>query len=143
MGVEIQESDSLLSDDNAGLFSSINVTPFVDVVLVLLVIFMVTAPMIAKDIMNIHLPKSSQSDAKVVSSVALVVNKQGQYLFDGELLSDDQISEKLKQRLSKENDLQSIIAADEDCSYGRVAHLIEIVKASGVQKFAIQIEKKQ
>jgi biopolymer transport protein ExbD len=60
------------------------VTPFVDVVLVLLVIFMVTAPMLMKDVIGIHLPKSTSSDQKALQSLGVAVTKQGQILLNGE-----------------------------------------------------------
>lgn len=77
---------SVTGDDGEPM-SSINVTPFVDVVLVLLVIFMVTAPVLMKDSFGIHLPKATQSDQKISASLGVAVTKQGQILINGELAS--------------------------------------------------------
>ena len=71
------------SEDDSGPISSINVTPFVDVVLVLLVIFMVTAPLLMQDSIGIHLPKASSSDKKLTSKMGVAVTRQGQILLNG------------------------------------------------------------
>lgn len=69
-----------LSSDESDEFSTIseiNVTPFVDVVLVLLVIFMVTAPMLVKEIMEIRLPRTDTGDGQVVQTLGIAINREG------------------------------------------------------------------
>lgn len=121
--------------------NDINITPFVDVVLVLLVIFIVTAPMMMKDVIGLKLPKSSSSDNQSFSTLAIAVTKGGQILLNGELTDH----EKLKNhciKSSKENpDVQAIISADIETLHGDVVKVIDIVKSSGVSQFAIQVEK--
>ena len=73
------------SSDEMGPISAINVTPFVDVVLVLLVIFMVTAPALMKDAIGLHLPKAATADAKSINPLGIAVTKQGQILINGQL----------------------------------------------------------
>ena len=126
-------------DDN--LMSSINVTPFVDVVLVLLVIFMVTAPMLVKEILELNLPKSKVSDGKVSQTLGLAVNKQGNFLLNGKLIDEISLASEISLAVRSTPDIQGIIAADHDVIYGRVVKLIEILKSSGLNKFAVQIEK--
>ncbi len=75
------------SNDEYGTMASINVTPFVDVVLVLLVIFMVTAPMILKDALSVKLPKAASIDGKSAQSIGVVVTKEGQILLSGKLVT--------------------------------------------------------
>ncbi len=124
------------------LISGINVTPFVDVVLVLLVIFMVTAPIIAKDILNLHLPKTASVDSKSMSSIAVAVNKQGQMLLNGTLSTEENLREQVIAALKVQPDTQAIISADTGAEYGNVVRVIDIIKTAGLNKFAIQIEKK-
>lgn len=128
--------------DDAGLMASINVTPFVDVVLVLLVIFMVTAPIIAKDLMNVKLPKTESGDGKGMSSLGISVNRQGQVLLNGTPVSDDTLSVEVKKALALDKESQAIIAADIETQYGNVVHVIDIVKSAGLNRFAIQVERK-
>jgi biopolymer transport protein TolR len=129
------------SDDDL-LISQINVTPFVDVVLVLLVIFMVTAPIIAKDILNLNLPKTAAVDSKSMSNIAVAVNKQGQILLNGVLTTEDNLRQQVIVNLKSQPDIQAIISADQGTEYGNVVRVIDIIKTAGLNKFAIQVEKK-
>jgi len=136
--MQIQDSSA---DDNS-LIASINVTPFVDVVLVLLVIFMVTAPLIAKDILNIHLPKTAASDSKAMSHIGVAVNKQGQILLNGVISTEENLRAQVIENLKTQPDTQAIISADSGTEYGNVVRVIDIIKSAGLNKFAIQVEKK-
>jgi biopolymer transport protein TolR len=129
-------------DEDQGLMSAINVTPFVDVVLVLLVIFMVTAPIIAKDLLNIKLPKTQSGDGKGMSTLGLAVNRQGQVLLNGVPVAEDALRIEVKKALAFDKDTQAIIAADVETQYGNVVRIIDIVKSAGLQRFAIQVERK-
>jgi biopolymer transport protein ExbD len=135
------------SDDSSGLasgtlMSAINVTPFVDVVLVLLVIFMVTAPIIAKDMLTVHLPKTESGDGKGLSTLGVSVNIQGQILLNGTPVSEDGLRAEVQRVLKSDKDAQAIIAADIETHYGNVVRVIDIIKAAGLSRFAIQVERK-
>ncbi len=127
--------------DNELLISAINVTPFVDVVLVLLVIFMVTAPIIAKDMIQVKLPKTETSDGKGRSTLGVAINKEGQILLNGIPLSEDALTSETKKAIQADQDTQAIIAADIETPYGRVARVIDLIKSAGLEKFAIQVER--
>jgi biopolymer transport protein ExbD len=121
--------------------NDINITPFVDVVLVLLVIFMVTAPMMMKDIIGLNLPKTSASETQSLSTLAIAVTKTGQYLLNGELVTDEVLREKAESARSQNNQVQAVISADVEARHGDVVRAIDIVKTSGIENFAIQVEK--
>lgn len=128
--------------DEQPLMSAINVTPFVDVVLVLLVIFMVTAPIIAKDLLNVKLPKTESGDGKGMSTLALSINRQGQILLGGVPVSEDVLRDETRKALAKDRETQAIIAGDVETQYGNVVRVIDIIKSAGLQRFAIQVERK-
>ena len=134
--MQIQDSE------NDQLITGINITPFVDVVLVLLVIFMVTAPIIAKDILNLHLPKTATTDSKSMSNIAVAVNKQGQLLLNGMLTTEENLRAQVIETIKTRPDTQAIISADTGTEYGNVVRAIDIIKTAGLSKFAIQVEKK-
>jgi biopolymer transport protein ExbD len=126
------ESDSI---------SEINITPFVDVVLVLLVIFMVTAPMMVKETMNIKLPKGKSTERSEVKTFAVAVSKNGQVLLNGEIIDMTLLFDKAVQ-LKKENpEIQLIISADKEAMHGEVIKVLDQVKLAGITNFAFQIEK--
>lgn len=129
------------SGDDSGLMSAINVTPFVDVVLVLLVIFMVTAPIIAKDILNLKLPKTESGDGKAMSTLGVSVNRQGQILLNGIPVSEEALRSEVTKALAENKDTQAIIAGDVETSYGNIVRVIDLIKSAGLSKFAIQVER--
>jgi biopolymer transport protein ExbD len=132
-------TDPSPQEENAPL-SAINVTPFVDVVLVLLVIFMVTAPVLMKDILGIQLPKASSSDAKAIETLGIAITRQGQWLLNGKLVSAAELATEAG-RASKTNpEAQAIISADKEALHGDVVKAIDVIKTAGMNKFAIQIE---
>jgi biopolymer transport protein ExbD len=129
--------------DDGQMMSTINVTPFVDVVLVLLVIFMITAPMLVKEMMEIRLPKTASGDGSAIPTLAIAVNRSGQILLDGQIVDDLILTEAAKTALQKNVDAQAIIAADTEVAYGKVVKVIDILKSSGLSKFAVQIEREK
>lgn len=131
------------SGDESGIISSINITPFVDVVLVLLVIFMVTAPMLVKDILEIKLPKTLSGDGKMLQTLGVAVNKDGNILLNGQITDEEGLRVAAKEALSKDADSQAIISADIEAAYGKVVRVIDLLKTSGVERFAVQIEKEE
>lgn len=123
--------------------SAINVTPFVDVVLVLLVIFMITAPALMKDSLGIQLPKAVNGDSSAAQSFGLAVTRAGQLLLNGTVSTEDAIISEAKAQLAKNKDFQVIISADSESLHKDVVRAIDIVKTAGVQKFALQIQRSE
>ncbi|MBI3556676.1 MAG: biopolymer transporter ExbD [Deltaproteobacteria bacterium] len=120
--------------------SSINVTPFVDVTLVLLVIFIVTAPALMKDTLSIRLPKAASSEHKNLSSFGIAITKQGQILVDGQLSTDEALAEKARTAVAANPEVQAILSADVDARHGDVVKVIDLMKTAGLTHFAIQIQ---
>ena len=131
----------LSQGEDSGLMSSINITPFVDVVLVLLVIFMITAPMLVKDILEIKLPKTASGDGQVVQTLGVAVNKDGNILLNGDLTDDEGLKKAAQLALAKSADSQAIVSADVEVAYGKVVHVIDLLKGAGLNRFAVQIER--
>lgn len=122
------------SDDH--MMSEINVTPLVDVMLVLLVVFIVTAPLLAPQALKINLPKTqavAQSDPP--RPVRLSIDAQGGLAFEQSHLSDAGLSETLKQRAADPL-FQLQIEADTAVAYGRVAQVMAIAQQAGVSRLA-------
>ena len=141
MGTSFESDDQ---DDSIGSgFSSINVTPFVDVMLVLLVIFMITAPMLIKDIIDIKLPKTATSDGQKAELIGIAINKDGQVLLNGTLVDDENLKSQVKEMLAINPNTQGVISADVELPYGKVVRVIDQLKIAGLDKFAVQIEKEE
>ena len=130
------------SDSQDDVMSEINVVPLVDVILVVLIIFMVTAPMIMKPSININLPKAGTGDATAPSKLSIVIGKDGNTLLDGKTANDEQIRSAAVDESKRNPEIQAIISADKDVPHGRVVSVLDIIKAGGVKKFAISIDRK-
>jgi biopolymer transport protein ExbD len=123
--------------------SGINVTPLVDIMLVLLIIFLVTATYIVKEAIKIELPRAAAAGAPTPRTLALLVSKDGQVFLDGVASSDATIVRKVDEWRARKEDLQAVIAADRDARHGAVVHVLDLLKGEGVTKFAIEVQKEQ
>jgi biopolymer transport protein TolR len=119
----------------------INVTPLVDITLVLLIIFMVTANFIVKETVEVDLPKAANGGETVQGLVNVVLDKQGQLYFDGALVTEAELKQRAAEQLAKDAQTRAIISADQSLPYGQVMHLIDVVKGQGIARFALNIEK--
>ncbi len=118
----------------------INVTPMVDVVLVLLVIMMVSATYIVSQSMKVELPKTASSDESVASIAAVTVAKGGGLYFNQQPVTEKALVAKLKDAVSKNPDVSLIVSGDRNATHGDVVHVIDLAKIEGITKFAINVE---
>jgi biopolymer transport protein ExbD len=125
------------------VIAGINVTPLVDIVLVLLIIFMVTTSYIVKQQIKVDLPKAASGESEVQSTLTFKITEDGAYFLDGNEQTLETIAGVVKSRMEKEPESRAIIAADKSVEYGRVVDLIDTIKQSGLEKFALNIEKKE
>ena len=130
--------------DGGGVISDINVTPLVDVTLVLLIIMMVAAPILANSpSIKVELPKAATGDDTRKSTLALTLAGAafGYTLYvNGEKKTESELRPLLSELSRKDPELQVIIAADKRIAYGDVVHVVDLVKALGVQKFALNTD---
>ncbi len=111
--------------------SEINMTPLVDVMLVLLVIFLVTAPMLNSNI-KLNLPAESAAQISEEKTITISVSRAGEYFVDDKLVSENELTQKLS-ATAKENPKQQIhIRADVDVNYGKVSHLLAQLQRNGL-----------
>jgi biopolymer transport protein ExbD len=127
-------------DDSGRMITDINVTPLVDVILVLLIIFMVTASLIVNPSIKVDLPKAVTGNDQARTTLALTLTKDGQLYLNGERTDEAQVAKQIAAELPKNPDLQAVIAADTVVSHGSVVHIIDFVKRAGVRKFAINVD---
>lgn len=128
--------------DNNEAIADINVVPLVDIILVVLIIFMVTAPMFMKPTINVNLPKAASGDQTTPSKLNLALTADGRINLNGAFVDEAAVKQRALDEVAKNADLQAIISADKDVPHGKVVGLLDIVKAAGVKKFAISIDKK-
>ncbi|UQA58723.1 ExbD/TolR family protein [Polyangium aurulentum] len=126
-------------NDDDGMVSGINVTPLVDITLVLLIIFMVTAKIIVSQSVPLDLPKAAASqEIQLVFGVELHAN--GEMVVDGKKLpSEDALLPLAKEAQAKTADLRAVIRADQTVQHGRVIHALDLLKRAGITKIAFGV----
>jgi biopolymer transport protein ExbD len=127
------------SSDEEDVISAINVTPLVDITLVLLIIFMVTAKIIVAQ----GLPKAASGETiQTIFSVELTAD--GRTRVDSKWVSgDDAVGGLAKRARQKNRDLRAVIRADRKVEHGRVIHVLDLLKRSGIAKIAFAVSPLQ
>ncbi len=124
-----------------GPIVGINVTPMVDVVLVLLVIMMVSATYIVQQSLKVELPKTATSDEAATSPAAVTITRDGAFLFGGSPVNDGELADRLRGAVKANADVNLVITADEHAFHGSVVHVIDLAKVEGITKFAINVDR--
>ena len=116
------------------MMNQINVVPYIDVTLVLLVIFMVTAPMTNPGVVD--LPSVGQTLSQTAAPLVLTVRKNGEAEIEGKKLPRDQLLFEVKQQLA-ETPRAVVVAADEKTEYGKVVAIMDLLKQAQVEKVGL------
>ena len=129
------------NDSNAddSMISGINVTPLVDVVLVLLVVLMVTATYLASRTIPVDLPKGATGEPTGVT-LAITVDEAGRTYLDGASATEDLLRSKIRSARAQNPDVRAIIAADRDTRHKNVVGVIDLLRQERVNRFAINVE---
>lgn len=119
-----------------GAISEINVTPLVDITLVLLIIFMVTAKIVSTQALALDLPRASQTEeVQVVFSV--ILQADGVILVNGEpVANDDEVLDRARQAMGRDKEVRAVISADGTVEHRRIMRTLDLLKKGGVTKIA-------
>jgi biopolymer transport protein ExbD len=130
-------------DGGGGMIADINVTPLVDITLVLLIIFMVTARIIvSRAIPGVESPKAVSGE-EVKTTLALTLDRERTLYLNGDKVDDRKVvADYIKNAATQNPDIQAVITADTVVPHGDVIGLIDLVKLAGVKRFALTVEKK-
>ena len=127
--------------DDEDVIAEINIVPFVDIVLVLLIVFMITSSAIVRASITVDLPTAAKAEALVTSTLNIVLNAEGELFLNGEATNHEDLGAYVARASWKQKDLQAAISADTSVDYGEVIRLIDVVKQNGVKTFALNIER--
>lgn len=128
------------ASDDEEMISGINVTPLVDVVLVLLIIFMITAPMLYQSAIKVQLPKAKSGEENVKTPLAFTITREGGVLWDRESVSWEELGKKLATLGPSAQDQTVLISADEATSHGTVIRLMDLLRQAGLTRFGLNVE---
>ena len=122
------------------IVSAINVTPLVDVCLVLLIILMVSSTYIVAQSLKIQLPKSHTSDGTAEKPTTVTLLKSGVMRLNDKDATEDEVQKALKAVADADPETNLVVSADKEVQHGRVVHLLDIAKLAGITKFAINVQ---
>jgi biopolymer transport protein ExbD len=130
---------STTRNDDDELITSINVTPLVDITLVLLVILMITASYVLAKTIPMELPKGSTGE-QTPTTLAVSIDAGGKIYLDATEIPDADLRTRIRASVGGEPDARAIIAADGRTPHARVIHVIDVLRRENVTKFAINVE---
>ena len=125
-----------------GPITAINVTPLVDIILVVLIIFMATAPLIHNRAMKVDLPKAAQHERAATEALQVVYNAAREISLSGKRVTEEQLGSELKGMVSRDADLRVSLRADRNLPYGDVVQLLDVVRGAGVHKVGLEVKAK-
>ena len=126
---------------NKSQIGNINITPMVDILLVLLFIFMVTANFLKKDAVNISLPAAAAADPNVARTVQVALARDGRLYLEGLETTEEDIVAKLSRDVKFRPNMRVTLSADENLAYRSIAHAMGIIKKAGVNKIALSVKR--
>ena len=127
---------------NEESISGINIAPFVDVILVLLIIFMATAPLIQRRAITVNVPQAANTQPKATTTIKVVYNDKKELYLEDEKILPEELENQLKIMVKADPVLHVALLADQGNSYGDVVGLLDIIRASGVKKLALEVRPK-
>ena len=119
--------------------SAINVTPLVDVMLVLLVVLMVASTYIVAQTLKVQLPKARMTDGTAEKPTTVQILKTGEFRLNEQPIDDRGLEEKLKTAAAADAEMSLVVSADKEAQHGMVVHVMDIAKVAGITKFAINV----
>ena len=121
----------------------INVTPLVDIMLVLLIIFMLVSSFMTEEVIKVDLPQAATGAKNEKKSMAVTLSKEGGIFLDGTKITNMKVLKtEIKQRKESNPEIQVIIAADRKVEYGNIVDVIDLVRELGIYSFAVNVEYK-
>ncbi len=131
---------SLASNNRNKIISEINITPLTDVMLVLLVIFMVTTPLLVMQSFKIKLPKAVSAEAEAGKGISLSIAAGGTIYLNNKTVKMEWLFDSIKSELKIASDRTIIIKADKDIPHGMVVKVLDTAKRAGAEKLSIATE---
>lgn len=131
---------NLSSSDEEGI-SAINVTPLVDVMLVLLIIFMATATLIVNPAIPVDLPRSQSGEAVQTKVHKLVLTREGDLYYDGERVDEGKLVSRLRELARRDPKGAVILGADRSVPYDRVIHLVDLIREAGIGQMSLMVSE--
>ena len=130
---------AMQTSDADEMISGINITPLVDVVLVLLVILMVTSSYLASQGIPVDLPKGATGES-TSSILSVSVTREGALFLDGKPVADPEFRARVRRAYATDHELRALIAADSGAAHRNVVHVVDLLRQERVTRFALNVD---
>jgi len=131
-----------LYPDDTEIMADINVTPLVDIMLVLLIIFMLVSTFVSFSEIDVELPEAATGEDTRTETLSIAISKTGDYYLSGEkAVSFEALMTRIRQDRADHPDLQVVISADKMVYHGEVVRVIDRLREMEIYNFAINVEK--
>lgn len=132
---------ALTPADQDEAITQINVVPLVDIMLVLLIIFMLTASFISTPSIPVNVPKALSSNPTAPASQSLVLTARGEIFYRDRMIERERLRERLKEEAALNPELRIVLSADASIPHGKVVELLDLARQAGVTKIALGVAK--
>jgi biopolymer transport protein ExbD len=131
------------SENGDDIISSINITPLVDIFLVLLIIFMITSSVISQKEIPVNLPKAAHAGDDAPEASGLVIDHSRAMFLDGQPIDSISLAAFLGHSLAKDSAHMVLISADEELPYKEIVRVIDLIRGIGVSKYALKVVRQE
>ncbi len=126
-----------------GLFAGINITPFTDVVLVLLIIFMVATPILIQAGLKVSLPRAANADVHSEQNIVITITSGGDVYLNNDRVAVTELPARLAAIVKQKPDSPVVVMGDKEVRYDLVIQVLDMVRAGGVSKISLGVELKR
>ena len=125
--------------ESDGAITSINVTPLVDIILVVLIIFMAVAPMISRRVVKVDVPKAAHHEKTATEALSIALTAKRDLMVAGQAMSLNEMRVRLARAVAAQPEVRVTLAADKTLPYGEIVSVIDAVRSTGVKKIGLEV----
>lgn len=129
------------SKDEASI-TDINVTPMVDILLVVLIIFMATAPMISNRAIKVDIPKAARHERTATEALQIAYNGKREIFLSGKKVETSELSAALSRKVALAPNIHVTLSGDKALAYGEIVSLLDLIRGAGVRKIGLEVQRK-
>lgn len=124
----------------SNVMAEINITPFTDVILVLLIIFMITTPMLMQPGVKVNLPKTETADHEDTKNIEVLISKEGYVFMEGKQIHESNIESTIHHLIASSPDKPIVIKGDKEAQYDYIMSFMDKAKKAGATRFALAVD---
>lgn len=129
-------------DSGDGPITSINVTPLVDIILVVLIIFMATAPLISRRVIKVDVPKAAVHERAATEAIQVSYNARRELALGGKTMTREELLSRLRAAAARDPELHITFSADKVLPYGDIVSVLDDLRGSGIKKIGLEVVRK-